>query len=882
MFHRIKAVALRELFSSAASPTAWIFLIIFLVLSGFCSFVAGNIFGSGQADITPFFDWLPYLFLLIVPALAMPMWSEERRVGVFELSLSFPATLFELVLGKFIAGLVLLAVALLLTFSIPLTAVILGSPDTGAILCGYFGALLLGSVYLAMASFCSAISRSQTASFLLSILLCGIFVFMGVPQLQNAASAWLPDWLLSTLAACTFLQNYQGFQKGLLDSGEIVYCLTLTGFFLALTCFTLQLAASGCGHITAPGAFSDKFMRRSVFVFCGKLLYAFVLLAALNIIAGTWPRKQDISSDRAYSISPASAKIAANPGAPVTLRFYASISNPAMPQPLKKYAERVKWLLEEFAAASKGKITLITVDPEQDSLDEEAAMMDGITPLQTSAGDRFFLGLSATHADAVSSVPFLSPQQESLLEYEIARITLNVASESKPVIGVISPFAVMGVTPDFARLRQTDMTTVKMERPWYSMSELAKDYEIRTLAADVPVIPSEIKALLIINPVELNPKALYAIDQYVLNGGRAAVFLDPRSFYAALKSKTDYSLLNKLESDMKPLIAAWGVSYNPSMMVADMVTAYRKTLPDRMITNPMALNLTPEQISRKNPLFANLNAVSMYFTGFFSVIPVDGIQYETLLTTSKESQVISSLLGNRPELVIKNFKRSETEYPLALRLSGKLPTAYPDGPPDRTVIPAGTRHLDRGTMNAEIFLFGDSDMLFNDVCVTPYTDALGQRSYKRANDNVSMLQNVMERLTGSRDLASIRSRVPMSRPLTKVNEMKAKAELKYKNRILELERDFSEAKANLDYLKRLEAAEGRNMNTPQRQAEMRSFQLKVSAAKRELKEMRASLKLDLDRLDTWIKIINIVLVPALVALCGVVWSIIRLSRGRRK
>jgi len=185
-------------------------------------------------------------------------------------------------------------------------------------------------------------------------------------------------------------------------------------------------------------------------------------------------------------------------------------------------------------------------------------------------------------------------------------------------------------------------------------------------------------------------------------------------------------------------------------------------------------------------------------------------------------------------------------------------------------------------MNAEIFLFGDSDMLFNDVCVTPYTDALGQRSYKRANDNVSMLQNVMERLTGSRDLASIRSRVPMSRPLTKVNEMKAKAELKYKNRILELERDFSEAKANLDYLKRLEAAEGRNMNTPQRQAEMRSFQLKVSAAKRELKEMRASLKLDLDRLDTWIKIINIVLVPALVALCGVVWSIIRLSRGRRK
>lgn len=882
MYLRIKAVALRELFASAASPTAWIFLIIFLVLAGFCSFVAGNIFASGQADITPFFDWLPYLFLLIVPALAMPMWSEERRVGVFELSLSFPATLFELVLGKFLAGLILLAMALLLTFSIPLTALILGSPDIGAILCGYFGALLLGAVYLAMASFCSAVSRSQTASFLLSLLLCGIFVFMGAPQLQNAASAWLPDWLLSILAAGTFLQNYQGFQKGLLDSSEIVYCLSLTGFFLALTCFTLRLAASGSGNPTAPGAFSDPLMRRSYLAFAGKVVYAFVLMAALNLVAGTWPCKMDVSSDRAYSISPASAKIAANPGVPVTLRFYASISNPAMPQPLKKYAERVKWLLEEFASASRGKITLLFIDPEQDSPDEEAAMMDGITPLQVSTGDRFFLGLSATHADAVASIPFLAPQQESQLEYEVARITLNVASEAKPAIGILSPFAVMGVSPDFSRIRQTDLKTVKMERPWYSMSELAKDYEMRMLAPDVPVIPSDIKALLIINPVELNPKALYAIDQYLLNGGRAAVFLDPRSFYAVLKSKTDYSLLNKLESDLKPLVAAWGVSYNPAMMVADMVTAYRKTLPDRMITNPMALNLTPEQISRENPLFANLNAISMYFTGFFSLIPVDGIQYETLLTTSKNSQIISSLLGNRPELVIKNFKRSDTEYPLALRISGKLPTAYPDGPPDRTAIPAGTSHRNKGIADAEIFLFGDSDMLFNDVCVTSYTDALGQKAYRRANDNVSMLQNVMERLTGSRDLASIRSRVPMSRPLTKVNEMKARAELKYKNRILELEREFSEAKANLDYLKRREAAEGRSANTPQRQAEMRSFQLKLSAAKRELKEMRASLKLDLDRLDTWIKIINIVLVPALVALCGVVWSIVRLSRGRRK
>ena len=672
-FHRIRAVAARELASSAASPTAWVFLIIFLVLAGFCAFVAGSVFASGQADISPFFDWLPYLFLLIVPALAMPMWAEERRVGVFELTLSFPASIAELVIGKFAAGFILLAAALLLTFSIPLTAWVLGSPDTGAILCGYAGALLLGSVYLAMSSFCSALSRSQTASFLLSVFLCGIFLFIGLPSLLEMASGWMPDRLSALIASCAFLPNFQGYQKGLIDSAEVIYALSLTGFFLALTVFVLEFGSSGFVTLTAPGAFSDSALRSALKSLAKKTAYVLVLTIALNIIAGTWRMRADISSDRAYSISDAAARIAADPGVPVTLRFYASLSNPAMPAQLKKYAERVRWLLEEFSAASNGKVSLVVIDPEQDSIDEEAAMMDAVLPRQTAAGDRLFLGLSATRADRVAAIPYLAPEQEPLLEYEIAQIVLAAAAEERPVIGVISPFKVLGVQPDMAKVRQSaGDTPVRMEPAWYSMTELKRSFELREIPADTPEIPADVKALLLINPVGLAPRALYAIDQYLLRGGRAAVFLDPRSFYAALKSRTDYTLLDKIESDLQPLLPAWGVAYKPSMMIADMLSAYRKTLPDRMITNPMALNLAPARISRTNPLFANLNAISMYFTGFFQVLPREGVEYETLLTSSKESQPVSSLLGNRPELVLRNFKPANEEYPLALRISGKL------------------------------------------------------------------------------------------------------------------------------------------------------------------------------------------------------------------
>ena len=872
-FHRIRAVAARELASSAASPTAWVFLIIFLVLAGFCAFVAGNVFASGQADISPFFDWLPYLFLLIVPALAMPMWAEERRIGVFELTLSFPASIAELVVGKFAAGFLLLATALLLTFSIPLTAWVLGSPDTGAILCGYAGALLLGSVYLAMSSFCSALSRSQTASFLLSVFLCGIFLFMGLPSLLEMASGWMPDRLSALIASCAFLPNFQGYQKGLIDSAEVIYALTLTGFFLALTVFVLEFGSSGFVALTAPGAFTDSALRRALKDLAKKTAYVLVLTISLNIIAGTWRMRVDVSSDRAYSISEGASRIAADPGVPVTLRFYASLSNPAMPAQLKKYAERVRWLLEEFAAASNGKVSLVVIDPEQDSIDEEAAMMDAILPRQTAAGDRLFLGLSATRADRVAAIPYLAPEQEPLLEYEIARIVLAAATEERPVVGVISPFKVLGVQPDMAKVRQSaGDAPVRMEPAWYSMTELKRSFELRELPADIPEIPADVKTLLLINPVGLAPRALYAIDQYLLRGGHAAVFLDPRSFYAALKSRTDYTLLDKIESDLQPLLPAWGVAYKPSMMVADMLSAYRKTLPDRMITNPMALNLAPARISRTNPLFANLNAISMYFTGFFHVLPREGVEYETLLTSSKESQLVSSLLGNRPELVLRNFKPADEEYPLALRISGKLTSAFP----------AGYKHLPKGTRDAEIYLFSDSDMLFNDVCVTAYTDTFGQKAWRRANDNVAMLQNVMESLGGSRQLSGIRNRVPMSRPLTKINRLKADAELKYKNRILELERDFAQAQARLNALKRAEEADPDSADAAARRKETQSFQIKVAAARRELKEMRANLKSDLDRLDTRIRILNIVVVPAALALIGVAWSVIRLSRGRRK
>ena len=321
---KIRAVWQREFFAEAASPAAWVFLVIFLVLSAFLTFIMSGLFSYGQADLSPFFEWFPWLFLFIIPALGMPLWSEERKTGSFELSLSFPAALWELVAGKFLAGMTLLLIALLLTASVPLTALYLGRPDTGAILCGYLGAILLGAVFLSISCFCSALSKSQTASFLFSLVICAAFLTIGLHVVLDMALMFLPETLVSVLSYLAFLPHYLAFQRGFVDSADVVYCVSLTAFFLCLTTFSLEFAAAGTGNIFAPGALREASTKQAFRRLALRVLLAFYAVICLNLIGATFQVRHDMSSDGAYSLSEEAKKFASSLKASASLRFYAS------------------------------------------------------------------------------------------------------------------------------------------------------------------------------------------------------------------------------------------------------------------------------------------------------------------------------------------------------------------------------------------------------------------------------------------------------------------------------------------------------------------------------------------------------------------------------
>jgi ABC-2 type transport system permease protein len=228
-------IARRELASYFTSPLAYVFLVIFLLLAGFFTFTAGAFFERGEAGLAAFFAWHPWLYLVLVPAVGMRLWSEERRAGTLELLLTLPVTTAQAILGKFIASWIFLVLALALTFPVVVTVNVLGDPDNGAIVAGYVGSFLLAGAYLAVTSMTSAMTRSQVVAFILSVVLCLFLILAGFSPVTDLLARWASPAFVDAVAAFSVITHFDGFQKGVIDSRDLAFFLSVIGFALFAT-----------------------------------------------------------------------------------------------------------------------------------------------------------------------------------------------------------------------------------------------------------------------------------------------------------------------------------------------------------------------------------------------------------------------------------------------------------------------------------------------------------------------------------------------------------------------------------------------------------------------------------------------------------------------
>ncbi|EEF61271.1 GldG family protein [Pedosphaera parvula] len=594
------------------------------------------------------------------------------------------------------------------------------------------------------------------------------------------------------------------------------------------------------------------------------VLVLLAVLIAFNAVTGTVKKRVDLTKEKAYTLSSGTKAILSKLDTPVKVRFYYSQSHggDSVPMGLKTYAQNVEDLLSEYKQIAKGKLIIEKFDPQPDSDAEDSARLDGVEGQMLPDGEKFYLGLSVSMLDAKEALPFLTPERERLLEYDLSRAISRVVTPEKPVVGVMSPLPVFGApaNPMMARMGQQQQG----QDPWIFISELKNDYTVKQVEMTADKIDDNVKVLVVIHPKDISDTAQFAIDQFIMRGGKLIAFLDATS----LVDKNGSNPMMQLPgggSSLDKLFKAWGIQFENTKVAADL--NYKMQLMGRNgqpTDAPAFLSIPKEGINGDDVATSEIDNVWLPFCGVFSGTPVSGLKETILLKTTKDSALVDGVMASLSEdSVLKDFKPSGTEYALAIRLNGKFKTAFPNGKPedkkddkkeDKTAPALKSADSLKETKDENaVVLFGDADFIYDQFAVRQ-TQTIFGRSLEAMNGNLSMAQNLVEKLAGASELIDVRSRATMSRPFTRIREMDARAQKAFQSKIKGLEDSLQETQTKLNELQRGKENNGqRFIMSPEQQAELDKFKKKQVEVNRQLKLEKKQLAREKEGLQNRLK-----------------------------
>ena len=620
-----------------------------------------------------------------------------------------------------------------------------------------------------------------------------------------------------------------------------------------------------------------------------KKLFGFALLAVILVIVGAanyilsaLSARVDLTAEQLYTLSPGSKAVLGKLDRPVTLKFFFSESAKDMPPSLKTYAEQVRDLLVEYERAGKGNVTLETYDPKQDSDEEEWAVKYGIEPQQANPfGSPIYFGLVAVCGTQEQTIPGFDPRMESTLEYEITRRITRAVWPERPVVGVLSSIpGVLGeqMNPMMMQMRQ------RPSRGWIAFSELKKDYDVREIAKDAESIDADVKALVVVHPKDLSEKTLFAIDQFVIKGGRLIACVDPFSFKDfQANAQQQNPMMQQMGGQAGPstlgkLFDAWGVSFDTKKCVADDKAAVQmRGRNGAVVTDATVLELGKANFE-KDVLTAGLSQLIFPYAGALEFKPVEGLVHTPIVTSSTNSACLvdASFLQMGPEAISGQIKPDGVRRTLAARLTGTFKTAFPKGP-DWTE--GSTNAVPKVVASGEgsVFLFADSDFLADEACVEVVNTLFGQQAVLRG-DNLALFANIVEQFAGREELIGLRSRGPSDRPFEVVRDLRAEAEKKFRAKAEELQQKFNATNKKLNELLQGKHGTDRKLISQELENAIGDARREKAKTQKELKNVRKELNADIENLGFRLKVINICLMPILVILFGIVHAVLRRKR----
>jgi len=614
----------------------------------------------------------------------------------------------------------------------------------------------------------------------------------------------------------------------------------------------------------------------------GGLIALAVLFLAVVMLSNVGLRgvRLDLTQNKLYTLSQGTQQVLRDLKEPVNLYFYFSREAAAKQSPLMMpYAARVREFLEELSARAGGKIHLQVIDPQPFSDDEDRAAEFGMQSLHPG-GEALYFGLAGTNStDGRSAIPTFTADREEFLEYDVAKLIQELGTPKKPVIGLLSSIGVQG---------QFNPQTGQMGEPWPIYTQLQQLFAVRTLTSDLDHIDKDVDVLMLIHPKQLAPKALYAIDQFVMRGGRMLLLVDPNAGADLSGQDPRNPLAGAManhSSDLQPLLATWGVDYDATKVIGDLgrgleVRSNTSAAPVRHIG---ILGLRHGDMDAKDVVTASLESINLATVGSLAAHPGAKTTFEPLLLSSVNAEPLPAQRFNAlidPAVLRDGFKSTGVRYTIAARITGPVDSAYPNGPPGDQKPVAGppVAHLAKSTTPANIVVIADTDLLMDYLWVQT-RELLGQRIAQAFANNGDLIANILDNLSGSSALISVRGRASFSRPFERIEALKRQADDRLRAKALELQSELQQTESKLTELQAKRNDQSSLMLSPEQEAELKRFTAEKARVRKELRETERGLDVDINRLGARLKVINIAIAPLIVAVAGVV--ILSLRRRRR-
>ena len=633
-------------------------------------------------------------------------------------------------------------------------------------------------------------------------------------------------------------------------------------------------------------------MQRFWFSFIGVIAAAAIAIG-VNLFADAKLAnvRLDLTQQRLYTLSPGTQKILTELKDPITLRLFYSRRLGSTVPVYGAFADRVQEMLQYYVSLSNGKLKLEVFDPEPFSDTEDRAMALGLqgVPLD-QGGEKIYFGLAGSNLlDDERSIPFFQTDRERFLEFDLTKLIYELSSPKRAVVGLLTGLLVDGDQ------RQMMMTRGQGGRPWVAMTQLRQTNTVKTVAADAQVIDADIQVLLVVHPQGLSDNTLYAIDQFVMRGGRLMVMVDPYSEAQAATPGPDGQPLLMVSSQLDKLLDAWGVKVDVSRAVGDLAGAWRVrgSASDRLqaVDYVAWFNVRDAGINQGDPANAEVQQVTVASAGAISRKDGATIEISPLLQSSARSGwvALDKLRQPNPALILTEFKPDAGAQTVAARARGMLKSAF-EGPP--AVAEGTTRsenfpaHKAATDTPANLVILADTDILADRYWVR-VQEFFGEQQATPFADNGAFLANVIGTLAGGDALIGLRSRGGALRPFEMVETMQKDAEARFRQTERGLQQKLEDTEKKLRELRQGGApgaaagAAAQAVITPEQRATIDALRKEIVDTRQKLRGVQLDLRRDIGALQGNLRLFNIVLVPAVLTVLAVIWGVMRNRKRAR-